>query len=90
MQDVRGHMAQHGGSVMDLQRQLLERLCGLTGISITDEEDGEAEREERGWDEERHICMCFGLAHTLGAVHVCGSTFVLHRPLHASGVAQHV
>ena len=87
LQDVRAHMAQHGGSVVDLQRQLLERLCGLTGIAITNEFDGEAEREEGGWDP---LCVCFVLACMLRAVHVYGSSFVLHRPLHVSGVAQHV
>ena len=42
-------MAQHGGSVVDMQRTLLERLCGLS-ISIIDEADGEAGL----WDD---ICL---------------------------------
>ena len=41
LQDVRGHMALHGGSVVDLQRTLLDRLCGC-GIAITDEAEGAA------------------------------------------------
>lgn len=44
LQDVRGHMALHGGSVVDLQRTLLDRLCG-PGIGITDEAEGTAERK---------------------------------------------
>ena len=55
LEDVRGHMALHGGSVMDMQRTLLERLCGLS-ISITDEADGEARGEEgSGWG---RTCLC--------------------------------
>ena len=59
LQDVRGHMALHGGSVVDMQRTLLERLCGLS-ISITDEADGEAGGDEKGGRTRRElVCVLY-------------------------------
>ena len=68
-------MAQHGGSVVDMQRTLLERLCGLR-LSITDEADGKAVGGMRGLGQGKGglVCVYFS-ANMLGAVQSRGSCF---------------
>lgn len=83
LQDVRGHIALHGNSVVDMQRMLLERLCGLS-ISIIDEADGEG-----------RVCidMCLGtLTLALRNAGCCATwrlLFCVTSPAESVSVAQH-